>query len=234
MASCTKDVFKEMEDSIESISNELIAILSTRRDNLLSQLKEMKSKYFKTERIRLEHVRDLEKLIGQVGKIETKHQLKSQNDFVANAKKEKEKFLQPTPIATQEFVHDYLDNLKDTLSKYGSIVQAPYTDKRDAQVTFGRKGVKPGYLSVPLGLSHGNNNIFVVDMMNHRIQVFTMDGNYELKFGWQQLSKPHGIFVVFQRYLLQIQNKMQSTYLKFKARVVYYCLVLEKIPLIHH
>ena len=202
MASCTKDVFKEMEDSIESIFNELIAILSTRRDDLLSQLKEMKSKYFKTERIRLEHLRDLEKLIGQVGKIETKHQLKSQNDCVANAKKEKEKFLQPTPVATQEFVCNSVpsyDILKGFLSKYGSIVQAPYTGKEDAQVTFGRKGVKPGYLSVPLGLSHGNNNIFVVDMMNHRIQVFTMDGNYELKFGWQQLSKPHGIFVVFPK-----------------------------------
>ena len=217
MASCTKDVFKEMEDSIESTFDELIAILNTRRDDLLSQLKEMRSKYLERERFRLEHLQDLEKLIGQLVGTETKHKLNLRNDFVANAKREKEKFLQPTPVATQEFVYKSLDGIKDILSEYGTIVHAPYIDKENARVKFGRKGVKPGYLSVPLGLSHGNNCIFVVDMINHRIQVFTMDGNYELKFGWQQLSKPHGVFVDFPRifvtdsdqnaiYLFQIQG----------------------------
>lgn len=219
MASCTKDIFKEMEESIESTFNELIAILNTRRDDLLSQLKEIRSKYLQKERIRLEHLQDLEKMIEQLSDTKTKQKWSRgvQDTYVADANKKKEKFLQPTPVASQEFVFKSLDEMKGILAEYGEIVHAPYIDKENARVTFGRKGVKPGCLSVPLGLSHGNNSIFVVDMMNHRIQVFNMDGDYELKFGWQQLSKPHGIFVDFPKifvtdsdqnaiYLFQIED----------------------------
>jgi len=67
-------------------------------------------------------------------------------------------------------------------------------------LTFGSKGSNNGQFNHPRGIaiSSLDNNIFVSDCRNHRIQVFTSSGLYLRKFGSQgsgpsQLSDPQGI-----------------------------------------
>ncbi|KAI6652689.1 NHL repeat containing protein [Oopsacas minuta] len=197
MASRIPDIFKDTEDSIKSTFDELIDILNARRSILLSQLKEIKLKYLESERMREEHLKDLQKLIGQLDSTEPTYQLSQnlQNDFVSNTKKKMQKFLQPTPVSIQGFLYTNIIKFKRILQMSGNILFTPFIRKKDPNVTFGKRGVKPGQLCVPLGISITNSSIFVVDLMNHRIQAFSMEGTYLLKFGWQKLTKPHGVYV---------------------------------------
>ena len=62
--------------------------------------------------------------------------------------------------------------------------------------SFGREGNKAGEFNYPTGIYfHKNGNIFVVDKCNHRIQIFSGEGDYVGMFGGKgsldsQLSDP--------------------------------------------
>ena len=197
MAAYTEDIFKEIEDSINLTFNEFVAAANTRREELLAKLKKLKLDYLEKERTRLEQLQDLEKLIEQLDGTQIKHKLSQclQSDFVSNAKREKNKFLQPTLVDIQGFDNEHFEMFKKFLKRFGRILSVTYIDKIAPRQSFGRKGVKPGQLSVPMGIAFSINRIFVVDMMNHRIQVFNLNGSFENKFGWKELEKPHGIAI---------------------------------------
>ena len=197
MASCTEDIFKEIEDSINLTFDEFVVVVNARRADLLVKLEAFKLNYLKKEQSRQEQLQDLEKLIEQLDGAQIKHKQSQnlQSDFLTNAKREKNKFLQPTLVDIQGFDTDSFDLVKKILKNFGYLKMVPYSDKIVVRKSFGRKGVKPGQLSVPMGIAFSDNLIYVVDMMNHRIQVFNLDGELKNKFGWRELEKPHGIAV---------------------------------------
>ena len=53
----------------------------------------------------------------------------------------------------------------------------------------------------------GYNNLYVADHNNHRIQKFTIDGKYLLKFGNRKLNSPHGLIVHNNAYVTDYENK---------------------------
>ena len=197
MASPTENIFQVIEDSINLTFDGLVEDVNRRREQLLVIIRLLKSDYLKTEQSRQEQLQDLEKIIEQLDGAQIKHKQSQnlQSDFVSNAKREKSKCLQPTPVVIQAFNTNYVGLIKKLISTFGDLQMVAYCDKIDVTKSFGRKGVKPGQLSVPMGIAFSDNLIYVVDMMNHRIQVFNLDGEFKNKFGWNELEKPHGIAV---------------------------------------
>lgn len=66
--------------------------------------------------------------------------------------------------------------------------------------SFGNHGSGPGEMSRPRGLSIYNNELYVADSCNHRIQVFSLDGKYLRSIGSQgtepgQLQYPYDVMV---------------------------------------
>ena len=66
---------------------------------------------------------------------------------------------------------------------------------------FGSKGSHEGQLNHPYGIAIDNNEfVYVADTRNHRIQKFTVEGQFVLSFGCEgsrpgRLSRPRGITV---------------------------------------
>ena len=60
--------------------------------------------------------------------------------------------------------------------------------------TFGQRGSKNGELNGPLGICiDRKERVFVADCYNHRIQVFTLEGEFLSEFGKSELSRPFSI-----------------------------------------
>ena len=83
--------------------------------------------------------------------------------------------------------------------------------------SFGRKGDKQGEFNFPAGIAFDKNgHIIVVDSGNHRVQVFSEQGEFLSQFGEQgsldhQLQDPYGVSVDSDRnyipmLLIQITN----------------------------
>ena len=197
MASYNGDIYKEIEDSINLTFDELVRVVNDRREKLLADLRLCKLRYLEKERSRREQLQDMEKLIEQLDGTQVKHKLGQglQNDFLSNTKREKNKFLQPTLVDIEDFDRGHFCVIKECIQTLGHLQMVNYSNKTAAIKSFGGKGVKPGQLSVPMGITFSNNRIFVVDMMNHRIQVFDLDGNFDVKFGWKECEKPHAIAI---------------------------------------
>ena len=63
--------------------------------------------------------------------------------------------------------------------------------------TFGTPGSGKGQFNKPLGLACGSHTgeVYVTDCYNHRIQVFTAEGEFLRMFGGHETSKPYGIAI---------------------------------------
>jgi tripartite motif-containing protein 71 len=60
----------------------------------------------------------------------------------------------------------------------------PYMNKRKMLLKFGSRGSESGNFTWPRGIATGpNNEIVVADSSNHRIQVFSQEGNFIKEFG---------------------------------------------------
>jgi len=57
--------------------------------------------------------------------------------------------------------------------------------------TWGTKGTGPGQFNEPTGIAVFNNQIYVSDSRNARIQIFDMQGNIKFSFGQQGVRQPH-------------------------------------------
>jgi len=64
---------------------------------------------------------------------------------------------------------------------------------------FGSSGTQAGQFNTPHRLAASNNELFVADLENYRIQVFDLDGNFLRQFGTHgnsinQFSKPIDVY----------------------------------------
>ena len=72
-----------------------------------------------------------------------------------------------------------------------------FSQKGELVRTFGSKGGGKGEFNCPTGLaiSPDGHHLYVSDRDNHRVQVFTLEGQYVREFGTGQLKYPHGLTV---------------------------------------
>ncbi|MEK6948297.1 MAG: 6-bladed beta-propeller [Nanoarchaeota archaeon] len=60
-----------------------------------------------------------------------------------------------------------------------------YEDANNQDIVFGSQGANEGQLDYPIGLDidYNNNYLYEADIVNKRVQIFTLDGRYVNKFG---------------------------------------------------
>ena len=114
--------------------------------------------------------------------------------------KKRETILQ-TPVETLTEVKSDTHELETMISSLGEIVEVPVVSvPRNATfhssiVATAKKGRAPGELNWPLGVAihEDTHQIFVVNQMNHRVEIFSETGEFLYQLGVGQLSTPHGI-----------------------------------------
>ncbi|KAI6655634.1 E3 ubiquitin-protein ligase TRIM71-like, partial [Oopsacas minuta] len=100
-----------------------------------------------------------------------------------------------TPIPIHSFYTDGLDSLLEQLEKLGSIqeITIPYRNKTKPIRRIGKPGSEKGELNNPHGLALDGDKIYIADMGNNRIQIFSTKGKFIREFGKGQLYHPYGI-----------------------------------------
>ena len=91
------------------------------------------------------------------------------------------------PPQELEFLCDTRDT-EERIARLGEIVQQP-------SVAVGKEGLAPGELYRPRGVAieQSSGHIYVADMDNSRIQIFSETGEYINQFGHNHLQEPWGI-----------------------------------------
>jgi len=92
-------------------------------------------------------------------------------------------------IATFSFI-----SLQTACAWFPSVKEPAYTLVK----TWGTKGIEQGQFNEPTGIAVFDNQVYVSDSRNARIQVFDLDGNFKHDFGQAgdkntQLSRPMNI-----------------------------------------
>ena len=112
------------------------------------------------------------------------------------------------PPQEVRFVCDTRD-LEEHISRLGEIVRIDippippmpvihdYAAFQQPIVAVGKEGSAPGELSYPRGVSIEleSGHIYVADMRNHRIQIFSQTGDCLNQFSHQHLKSPYGILI---------------------------------------
>ena len=74
---------------------------------------------------------------------------------------------------------------------------AVFSQEGELVRTFGSEGRGKGEFKCPRGIavSPDDHHLYISDTNNHRVQVFTLEGQYVRKFGTDQLKHPYGLTV---------------------------------------
>ncbi|KAI6661383.1 E3 ubiquitin-protein ligase TRIM71-like [Oopsacas minuta] len=191
--------FELTEQLIHSTFEKIIRIATERRDQLLVQLFDMKQDYLRKENTRKKQFAELEKMIRQLMEtsIQQNEVVKFQEDQIKNWKKEQKKYEIETPIPIPSFYPEGLDSLLEQLEKLGSIqdiaVQQVYRNKTEPIRRIGKPGSEKGELYYPNGLALDGDKIYIADVGNNRIQIFSTEGKFIHEFGKGELEDPHSI-----------------------------------------
>ena len=198
-------------DPVETAINEsidrLIAHLEQRRAQLLRELKGTREEMGANRVSRQQMEQQITETRRMLERLMTHKELQSmQEKIVANLEAKREQ-LQANAPPPQEvrFLCDTRD-LEEHFARLGEIVrlyilpmpQIPkYAAFQKPIVAVGKQGSAPGNLSTPhaVAIELKSGNIYVADMENHRIQIFSQSGDYLNQFRHQHLNSPCGILI---------------------------------------
>ena len=202
-----ENVFQRVRREIEELFHSLIEKVNERREVLLTQLSQWEEEFNRT---RANCIQSLE---------EMKRERTEMEQFLATLKinqartsiergiadlntviSEKEKKLH---YPTFHFVCGR-NSLELKISKFGSLSKETdnvlvrnYTQLSKPVKVFGTFGKGKGEFSNPKGvvIDHNSQRIFIADMSNSRIQVWSMEGDYLSEFGRGILQSPWDIVI---------------------------------------
>ena len=105
------------------------------------------------------------------------------------------------------------------IDQYEVPIVPNYTAFRQTSVVVGKEGTVSGELKWPRGISTDieTGNIFVADMGNSRIQIFSQTGEYIDQFGDQHLINPYGILVDSYNRNIYVTDTVQHAIFQFKS-----------------
>ena len=101
----------------------------------------------------------------------------------------------------------------------------------DFVLLFGRYGSNPGDLNMPSSMTFNNHEtqLFVADSYNHRIQVFTPNGQFTCVFNLTGvpygIGNPYSIFFTYDCHLL-VTSQSNNVLMIFKEDGTFVCAVL--------
>ena len=182
-----------------STFDSLILAVTNRRNQLISQLNDMKLEYINSNETRNKHLLELEKMMSQL--CETSIQ---QNEILMFKEEQKsrtlaeiEKYEQQTHIPLINFSSDGLEFLIQQIETFGSVkdVVSIYKDKIHPVSSFGKLGNLEGQLDFPNDISIYKDSVYITDTGNRRIQLVSKIGKFIEYFCNEHLIKPHSITI---------------------------------------
>ncbi|KAI6654156.1 hypothetical protein LOD99_3001 [Oopsacas minuta] len=192
-----------IEVEINQSIDRLISILNQRRIHLLTTLRnrreEIRANQLAPKQIDQQLLEARTLLEGQI----THNLLQSMQDkmFAEMEAKRAEIHAKVSPPQELRFMCDTHD-LEECIACLGEItqheIQIPnYSAFQQPVVVVGKRGSGPGELDWPRGVSIDteSGHIYVADMDNSRIQIFSQEGEHLNQFGCQHLFKPSGILI---------------------------------------
>ena len=192
----TTDPFQTVEQKIRSTFENIIRMVTKKRDQLLTQLSDMKHNYLNREEYRQRELRDLDKLIESLlnTTIQQNKIVKLQDEYIQNLRKDKNKLEQPTQVPFPSFETECLDSLLNHLERLGAIQDiGPYKNKREPVRSIGCEGKDKGELYFPRGITLEGDNIYIADTGNKRIEILSTEGKFITEFGKGHIHSPHDV-----------------------------------------
>ena len=222
------NAFIEAEQLIRSTFDRIIGAATERRDKFLLQLNEMKLEYLNKEEIRKKQVSELEKMIKQLREmnIEQNPILKLQEEQIKNLEEQLKKYEKPTPGPVLAVNTEGLESILEQLRGFGNVeeVWGLYRQKINPVNKFGKEGKKKGGLYYPSGLTlYRNESIYIADIRNRKILIFSTAGEFVAEFGKEKLNRPYSValndkWVFVSDYHHYAVFKFQITNNKFICR----------------
>ena len=197
-----ENVFQRVRREIEELFHSLIEKVNERREVLLRQLNQWEEEFNRTrasciqslEEIKRERT-EMEQFLATLKINQARTSIeKGIADLNTVISEKEQKLLYPT----FQFVCDR-NGLELKISKFGSLSKETdnvlvrnYTQLSKPAKVFGTFGKGKGEFTNPRGVVIDNNNqrIFIADMLNSRIQVWSMEGEYLSEFGGGILNEP--------------------------------------------
>ncbi|KAI6659810.1 hypothetical protein LOD99_10635 [Oopsacas minuta] len=121
--------------------------------------------------------------------------VKFQEEQIRQTRAEIQKYENETPIPIPSLNTEGLDSLIEQLDNLGSIQDTvvPYRNETKPIRKIGKPGNEKGELYWPTRLALDGDKIYIADVNNNRIQIFSTEGNFIHEFGKGQLYSPYGI-----------------------------------------
>ena len=204
-----EDVFQRVRREIEELFHSLIDKVNERREVLLTQLNQLEEEFNRTqasciqslEEIKRERT-EMEQFLATLKMNQARTSIeKGIADLNAVIREKEQKLHYPT----FQFVYDR-NSLELKISKFGSLSKETdnvlvrnYTQLSKPVEVFGTFGKGKGEFTNPRGVVIDNNNqrIFIADICNSRIQVWSMEGEYLSEFGRDILNRPWEIVLCY-------------------------------------
>ena len=200
-----ENVFQRVRREIEELFHSLIEKVNERREVLLTQLNQWEEEFNRTrasciqslEEIKRERT-EMEQFLATLKLNKARTSIEKGILDLSNEISEKEQKLHYPQV---QFVYDRND-LNSKISKFGSlnketdnVLVRNYTQLSKPVKVFGTFGEGKGEFTNSKGVVIDNDNqrMFIADMSNSRIQVWSMEGDYLSEFGKDILQWPWDI-----------------------------------------
>ena len=190
--------------AINQSIDRLVLSLEQRRSQLLTQLRNTREE-MRHNRVALH---TMEQQIAEtrafLEREITHNELHSMQERIVADLESKMAELQASAPPPQEVVFRcHVRDLEEHIARLGEIVRLNITPIPDyaafqqPNAVVGEQGSAPGELDNPRGVSVSpeSGDIYVADMLNSRIQIFSQTGDYLDQFGRQHLVNPWGILI---------------------------------------
>ena len=187
-----------VEISVRTTFNSLIQQLIEKRDQLIEQICKIRNDYNLKETERTEYLESLEKQIREMKEKNANRPFsKVDEETIKYWTAKKEEYEHPNPIPTPPQLNtSHLDELRDQIERFGALDYSAetYTSKLCYIRSIGKEGKGEGELHYPYGVVLGESgNIFIADMGNSRIQLFSWEGQFIREIGKRELDRPYSI-----------------------------------------
>ena len=195
--SIAPQVVDPLERQIHDTIDRLIGLLNVRRGELLNLVRDKRA----ADRLP-------QQIIDQLTETQERLDRDLQQNMLQSLKKrimrklecnKRETILQ-TPVETLLEVKCDTSELESMITRLGEIVEVPlsvprYATFHTSNVAAGKEGNASGELNIPSGVAihEDTHQIFIANLMNDRLEIFSETGEFLYQLGIGQLSRPYGI-----------------------------------------
>ena len=192
-----------VEHHINYTFDRLIFLLNKRRVELLKYVRDTREDKRAAERERLETISQLTATQEQLHIDLRQDNLQPYKmRWIGKLECKKRESQLNIPVEVQFQLKCVTRELERSISRLGEIVELPvyvphYATCHTSVVATGKRGRAPGELNYPHGVAidEETHQIFVVNQLNNRVEIFSETGEFLYQLGVGQLSDPWGIAI---------------------------------------